>query len=143
MTADEVSKLASSEEGGISKDLEMEVQKRPNIEEIPMFAVEKASSWMTPIMAFIQDGYLPQDSTEAKKVRKRAARFIILNDIVSPLPQGKGQVKFLLVVIDYFTKWVEAEALATITESRIQSFVWKNIVCRFGILLTIISNNKR
>ena len=40
-------------------------------------------------------------------------------DIVSPLPQGKGQVKFLLVAIDYFTKWVEAEALATITESRI------------------------
>ena len=143
MTADEVSKLASSDEGGINKDLEMEVQKRPSIEEIPMFAVEKASSWMTPIMAFIQDGYLPQDSTEAKKVRKRAARFTILNDIVGPLPQGKGQVKFLLVVIDYFTKWVEAEALATITESRIQSFVWKNIICRFGIPLTIISNNKR
>ena len=40
-------------------------------------------------------------------------------DIVSPLPQGKGQVKFLLVAIDYFTKWVEAKALATITEARI------------------------
>ena len=44
-------------------------------------------------------------------------------DIIGPLPQGKGQVKFLLVAIDYFTKWVKAEALATITESRIQSFV--------------------
>ena len=40
-------------------------------------------------------------------------------DIVSPLPQGRGQVKFLLVVIDYFTKWVEAEALTTIKESKI------------------------
>jgi len=64
-------------------------------------------------------------------------------DIVGPLPQGKGQVKFLLVAIDYFTKWVEAEALATITKSRIQSFVWKNIICRFGIPLTIISDNGR
>ena len=45
-----------------------------------MFAIEKASNWMTPIMAFIQGGHLPQDSTEAKKVRKRAARFTILND---------------------------------------------------------------
>ena len=36
-------------------------------------------------------------------------------DILGPLPLGKGQVKFLLVVIDYFTKWVETEALATIT----------------------------
>ena len=40
-------------------------------------------------------------------------------DIVGPLPQGKGQVKFLLVAIDYFTKWVKVEALATITKVRI------------------------
>ena len=64
-------------------------------------------------------------------------------DIVDPLPQGKGQVKFLLVAIDYFTKWVEAEPLATITEARIQSFVWKNIICRFEIPLAIISDNER
>ena len=80
MTADEVSKLASSKEEGINTNLEMEVQKHPSIEEMPMFAVERVSSWMTPIMAFIQDGHLPQDTMEAKKVRKRAARFIILND---------------------------------------------------------------
>ena len=55
------------------------------------------------------------------------------SDIVGPLPRGKGQVKFLLVAIDYFTTWVEAEALSTITEAKIQSFVWKNIICRFGI----------
>ena len=53
MTTDEVSKLASSDEEGISKNMEMEVQKHPSIEEMPMFAVEKVSSWMTPIMAFI------------------------------------------------------------------------------------------
>ena len=64
-------------------------------------------------------------------------------DIVGPLPQGKGQVKFLLVAIDYFTKWVEVEALAMITEVRIRSFVWRNIICRFGIPLTIISDNGR
>ena len=62
-------------------------------------------------------------------------------DIISPLPIGKGQVRFLLVAIDYFTKWVEAEALATITEARIKNFFWKNIICRFGIPLTIISDN--
>ena len=52
-------------------------------------------------------------------------------------------MKFLLVVIDYFTKWVKAEALATIIEIKVQNFVWKNIVCRFGIPRTIISNNGR
>ena len=59
------------------------------------------------------------------------------------MPQGKGQVKFLLIAIDYFTKWVEAEALVTITEARIQNFVWKNIICKFGIPRMIISDNWR
>ena len=58
------------------------------------------------------------------------------------LPQGKRYVKFLLVAIDYFTKWVEAEALPTITEAKIQNFVWRNIVCRFEIPRTIISDNR-
>ena len=168
-------------------------------------------------LSFLQDGHLPQDPNEARKIKKRVAKFTILNDvlykrgfsmpylkcvdddkakyileethegicgdhagprsliskairsgyfwptmqvdalelvkkcakcqrfenvqrlpaermttitslwpfaqwginIVSLLPLGKGQVKFLLVAIDYFTKWVKAEALATITEARI------------------------
>ena len=80
MMADEVSKLTSLEEEGISTNLEMEVQKHPSIEEVPTSTIQKASNWMTPIMAFIQDGHLPQDIAKAKKVRKRAARFTILND---------------------------------------------------------------
>ena len=43
-------------------------------------------------------------------------------DIVGPLPQGKKQVKFLLVSINYFTKWVEAKPLAVITEAKIQKY---------------------
>lgn len=64
-------------------------------------------------------------------------------DVVGPLPQGKKQVKFLVIAIDYFTKWVEAVPLAVIIEAKIQNFVWKNIVCRFGISRVIISNNRQ
>ena len=39
-------------------------------------------------------------------------------NILGLLPQAKGQVKFLLVAIDYFIKWVEVEALVTIIEAR-------------------------
>ena len=62
-------------------------------------------------------------------------------DIIDPLPQGKRQMRFLLVVIDYFTKWVEVEALAMITEAKVQNFVWKNIVCKFRIPRMIILDN--
>ena len=35
---------------------------------------------MTPIVSFLQDKRLPRDVEEARKIRKRAARFMILND---------------------------------------------------------------
>nr|GEW49643.1 reverse transcriptase domain-containing protein [Tanacetum cinerariifolium] len=36
-------------------------------------------------------------------------------DIAGPFPEGPGKVKFLIFVMDYFTKWIEAKAVATIT----------------------------
>jgi len=80
MIAEKIAKLASSEEGLIGMGLEMEAQKRPSIEEIFTFAIQNIDSWMTPIISFLQDSHLPQNVDEARKVRKRAARFTILND---------------------------------------------------------------
>lgn len=54
---------------------------------------------------------------------------------------GKRQMRFLVVAIDYFTKWVEAEPLAKITKKNICDFTWKSIVCRFGIPCIIIIDN--
>ena len=62
-------------------------------------------------------------------------------DIMRPFPTAIRQLKFLVVGIDYFTKWVEAEALATITEKNIRSFVWRCIICRFGIPRVLVINN--
>ncbi|KAL0448882.1 UNVERIFIED_CONTAM: hypothetical protein Slati_1444600 [Sesamum latifolium] len=64
-------------------------------------------------------------------------------DIVGPFPIASGQRKFLQVAIDYFTKWVEAEPLARITEGEVLKLIWKNIVCRFGVPREIISDNGR
>ena len=52
-----------------------------------------------------------------------------------------GNKKYLLVGIDYFTKWVEAEPLANIRDVDAKRFVWKNIVTRFGIPHALISDN--
>ena len=51
------------------------------------------------------------------------------------------QLKFLIVGIDYFTKWVEVKALATITEKNVRNSVWKNIICRYSIPRVLVSNN--
>ncbi|GJU76055.1 reverse transcriptase domain-containing protein [Tanacetum coccineum] len=62
-------------------------------------------------------------------------------DIAGPFPEGPGKVKFLIVAIDYFTKWIEAKAVATITGNQVKKFVWDSIVCRFGLPGEIISDN--
>nr|KYP48303.1 Pol polyprotein [Cajanus cajan] len=62
-------------------------------------------------------------------------------DILGFFPIAKGQCKFLLVAIDYFTKWIEAEPLATITTNNVQKFLWKNIITRFDIPHAIITDN--
>ncbi|GJS78491.1 reverse transcriptase domain-containing protein [Tanacetum coccineum] len=38
-------------------------------------------------------------------------------DIAGPFPEGPGKVKFLIVAMDYFTKWIEAKPVATITDN--------------------------
>ncbi|GJZ95895.1 reverse transcriptase domain-containing protein [Tanacetum coccineum] len=62
-------------------------------------------------------------------------------DIAGPFPEGPGKVKFLIVAMDYFTKWIEAKPVATITGNQVKKFVWENIVCRFGLPGEIISDN--
>ncbi|XP_052198359.1 uncharacterized protein LOC127805648 [Diospyros lotus] len=62
-------------------------------------------------------------------------------DIVGPFPLADGQNKYLIAAIDYFTKWVEAEPLATIIGRRVKQFLWKSIICRFDISRVIITDN--
>ena len=60
---------------------------------------------------------------------------------MGPFPKAAGNRRWLLVDIDYFTKWVEAEPLSNIRDVNIKRFVWKNIVTRFGIPHILISDN--
>jgi len=62
-------------------------------------------------------------------------------DILGPFPLAIRQMKYLIVAIKYFTKWIEAEPVAQITAHKVQHFVWKNIVCRFGVPRRLISDN--
>ena len=44
--------------------------------------------------------------------------------------------------MDYFTKWAEVEALANILEVDVKNFVWKNLITRFGVPNSFISDNE-
>ena len=63
-------------------------------------------------------------------------------DIVGPLPTTPTQKKLLLITTKYFSKWVEAEAFSSIKDKDVVQFVWKNIICQFGIPQSIVTNNR-
>ncbi|XP_050247037.1 uncharacterized protein LOC126694685 [Quercus robur] len=222
MEADTIAKEVSADESLKKSD---EVQYMPSIDVLEVQQVDNRENWMTPIISYLKDGRLPEEKDEARKVRVRSARYVLMNevlykrgfsqpylrclasdeanyvlrevhegacgnhsrarslvhkvvragyywpnmqadakayvkvcdqcqrfsnvprqpseyltpmvaswpfaqwglDILGPFPLGVRQMKFLVVGIDYFTKWVEAEPLANITQQNVKNFVWKNI----------------
>nr|XP_016474569.1 PREDICTED: uncharacterized protein LOC107796330 [Nicotiana tabacum] len=63
-------------------------------------------------------------------------------DVIGPIElKASNGHKFILVAIDYFTKWVEAITLKTFTKKVVVDFVHSNLICHFGIPVTIITDN--
>lgn len=62
-------------------------------------------------------------------------------DLIGELPMARGGAKYVIVAVDYFTKWVEAEPMTTITSAKVVSFVIRNIIYRYGVPYKIITDN--
>ena len=62
---------------------------------------------------------------------------------MEPLPTAPSNLRFTAVALEYFTKWIEAKALAKITSATLISFVWQRIIYRFGVSSYIIVNNRK
>nr|GEV14466.1 hypothetical protein [Tanacetum cinerariifolium] len=62
-------------------------------------------------------------------------------DILRPLPPARGGAKFVIMSIDYFTKWIEAKPLVKITCKEVICFAMDNIICRFGLPRVIVTDN--
>nr|GFA36844.1 hypothetical protein [Tanacetum cinerariifolium] len=96
-----------------------------------------------PVQIFVSNHVKIQKDSEVrlKIIGTRVDATEIGIDIAGPFLEGQGKVKFLIAAMDYFTKWIEAKAVATITGGQVKKFIWDNIVCRFGISGEIISDN--
>ena len=63
-------------------------------------------------------------------------------DVIGPIePKASNGHRFILVAIDYFTKWVEAVTFKLVTKKVVVDFIHFNIIFRFGIPKVIISDN--
>ncbi|XP_023748530.1 uncharacterized protein LOC111896779 [Lactuca sativa] len=238
--ADALSKLASTCFDHLSKKVLVEVLREKSIDEQQVNALTTIGpTWMTPFREYLQRGVLPDDHSEARKIRIKAPSYALINgelyrkgftapwlkcvdqakwreilqeahagqvgahegaraltgkvlrmgvywptiqqdaldvakkcgecqsytpvqanppvplhnisspwpfyqwgiDIVGPFSKAPGRLKYMVVAIDYFTKWIEAEPLACILGRHMIKFVWKNIMTRFGTPKVLISDN--
>ncbi|GKB93980.1 reverse transcriptase domain-containing protein [Tanacetum coccineum] len=124
-----------------------------SIKQVPRIE-EEGNAWMTPIYEYLIEETLSAEVNKARAVRRtrsvvaKALRmgyywFTTHNGCrgidlgMSRLPGSPD----LSQHFNYFTKWIEAKPVATITGNQVKKFVWDNIVCRFGLLGEIISDN--
>jgi hypothetical protein len=62
-------------------------------------------------------------------------------DLLGPFDAAPRKLKHLLVAVDYFTKWIEVEPSSRITLAKVQNFVFRSIICRFGIPTAMVTDN--
>src|ERR1043165_2674008 len=63
-------------------------------------------------------------------------------DFVKPLPRTKRRNKYIIVAIDYLTKWSEAKAVRKANAKTTAEFIYSEIICRHGCSQKILSDNK-
>jgi len=63
-----------------------------------------------------------------------------LDIIVEIRPNSSKGHRFILVRVDYFTKWIEAIPLAKVDQQAVISFIQNHILYRFGTPKTITTD---
>ncbi|XP_060972619.1 uncharacterized protein LOC133038471 [Cannabis sativa] len=169
--ADALARLATTKEADTLNVVPVEFLPRPSInveenEEANMELVDTQITWMTPLVDYLTtgspllirvrqgscfeeaQGILKEvhegfcgDHTGGDSLAKKIIRQGYYWPTISQDSLQYGGVKYAVVAVDYFKKWAEAEPLATITSKKVLDFFVKNILCRYGVPQTIVSDN--
>ncbi|GJS22217.1 reverse transcriptase domain-containing protein [Tanacetum coccineum] len=129
------SKLVASQCEGLTKGVLIEELNERSVDTTEVNAIieEATRTWMTPIQEYTEKKILLEDATEARTIRKKARNYTVEKgvyatvpklpknnmisitsawpfqkwgmDTMGPLPEAPGKIKYLIVAVDYFTKW--------------------------------------
>ncbi|XP_074377629.1 uncharacterized protein LOC141719147 [Apium graveolens] len=82
--ADALEKMGSQHEAVLLGSIPLEIQEIPSIPEVEAMQVEEApkKTWMTPILAYIYKGALPEDKFKARRLRYQAARYVVYDEVL-------------------------------------------------------------
>lgn len=82
----------------------------------------------------------PQGKNELNPIKVKRPFYQIGIDFVGPLTTTKRKNQYILVAMDYFTKWPEARATKRDTAEEVVKFLYEDIICRHGCPQNIISD---
>ena len=63
-------------------------------------------------------------------------------DIIGEIrPNASNGHKYIVVVIDYFSRWIEVESFGTLKAKQMAKFIEKSLICRYGVPHHIVKDN--
>ena len=78
----EANALAKTALAGGAMDECDRVQYMPSIDLLEVQQIEGEENWMTPIIVYLKDGRLPEDKDETRKLRIRAAKYVLIDEVL-------------------------------------------------------------
>jgi hypothetical protein len=86
-------------------------------------------------------GSIRSEDEELKSIPICELFYRIAMDIVEPLPETKSRNKYILVAIDHYSKWCEANAIVDHGAKTVAKFLEDDIICRYGVLKFVLTDS--
>ncbi|KAM2154452.1 hypothetical protein ACFX1Q_046274 [Malus domestica] len=78
--ADALACLALAVEDKIGRKIQVELLAAPSTMVVEMCNLQQGDGWITPIYRFLAHGTFPNDKVQAKQIRYKATRYLIINN---------------------------------------------------------------
>ena len=79
---DFLARLVLSDDYNATSELCIEIRGQPSTKGEQVLKIKEQDEWMSPIIRYLKEGWLPEDKAEARKIRIRVAHFVIIDDVL-------------------------------------------------------------
>ena len=74
--------MALSDDYNATSELCIEIRWQPSTEDEQVLKIKEQEEWMTPIIRYLKEGWLPEDKAEARKIQIKPACFVIIDNVL-------------------------------------------------------------